>query len=292
MSRLLPFLTALVAVVVAIAYVEMRAPVDKDPAPADSAREDELARRVAALEEAVRELAARAPAPLPDTPSRTLRPAADPDVLDAETAPDGAGAAPEPTGGSPEQVEALLARLERGGVTAKEFASLWGTLVGSGMEDRAIEAIRAYAEKHPNDADAFYGLGTAYTIKLVGAKNLSYADQGVLSDAAHKAYDRALEIDDRHFGARLSRAISYTHWPEAFGKGPVAIRDFEILRERHGRDPSQEGMAEAYYYLGVQYQKAGDTEKAIQIFREGVETFPETGALREQLEAVEKAADK
>lgn len=293
MSKLLPFLTALVATVVAVAYVEMRAPVESPPAPAASARGDDLARRVAALEETVRVLAERRPAPLSDAaPTAPAPDAARIEVLKEETPPDRAETAPPPTGGSPEQVEALLARLATERLDAKEFAGLWATLLGSGMEDKAIEALKAYVAKHPNDPDAYYGLGTAYTIKLVGAKNLSYAEQGLFSGAAHRAYDKALELDDRHFGARLSRAISYSHWPEAFGKGPVAIQEFEILRERHGRDASRPDMAEAYYYLGVQYQKAGRTDMALEVWQEGLETFPDAEALREQMDAVRKVTEK
>lgn len=97
-----------------------------------------------------------------------------------------------------------------------------------------------------------------------------------------------MKLDENHFDARLSKAISYTFWPDALGKGPEAIRHFETLRERNRANAGQPAMEEVYRSLGVQYLKAGQREKAAEALREGLTAFPDSDALKVQLEAATK----
>ena len=179
----------------------------------------------------------------------------------------------------------LLARLKDGRLATADMDRLWELLPGSGREDEAIAALSAYAKEHPGEADAWYGLGAALTSKLIGGQ-VSFMEQGTLSAKAEQAFTKALEADEAHFEARYSRAVSYTFWPETFGKGPDAIRDFEVLRERHRGDAGNPAMEDVYVKLGIQYRKAGDAKKAEEALREGLATFPDSAEIRKQLESL------
>ncbi len=141
------------------------------------------------------------------------------------------------------------------------------------------------AKAHPNDADAQYGVGLGLISKLVGGQ-VTYVEQGQLSLMADEAFTRALEIDDHHFDARFSKAVSYTHWPEAFGKGPAAIAEFEILRQQSAQDSSIPMLDQVYTNLGIQYRKTGNTAKSREALEEGLRIFPDSKGIQEQLKAL------
>ena len=109
-----------------------------------------------------------------------------------------------------------------------------------------------------------------------------------LSAAGDQAFDAALKLDDRHFGARFSKAFSYTFWPPFLGKGPEAIKHFEILVDRHGHEAGNEAMPIVFQSLGSEYLRAGNREKAKAAFERGLETFPDSKVLEEQLRAMGK----
>jgi tetratricopeptide (TPR) repeat protein len=112
-------------------------------------------------------------------------------------------------------------------------------------------------------------------------------DQMLLSARADQQYTKALELDDHHFGARISKAISYTFYPSIAGKAPEAIKHFEILRQRHGKDRTNDDMRMVYLNLGNEYLKMGNRDKAKAAYREGLATFPHSKEIRAALEAMD-----
>jgi len=279
-SLVVGFLTLALAVV----YVELRlSPVEPEPAgePPDLARlEDRIVGRV---ERMLEEREAERTVPPP--PSTDLRPAA------ASPEPAAPGEAPEPApvpkSERAKRAAAMLAKLETGRFTTDEIDELWDTLSGSGLEDRAVAAFRSYLEDRPEDPDGWYGLGVALTSKFLGGA-VSQLEVMKLSAEADKAFTKALELDDHHFSARLSKAISYTFYPPIAGKSPEAIEHFETLVRRHGTDTSIEEMEEVYFNLGNEYLKIGNVEKARASYRNGIRYFPDSERIRGALEAMEK----
>ncbi len=274
MARLAPILS-LVALVLAIGYFEFRLPASTSPpAPAPAPDLSGIESRLAALERriAAAETAAARPAPAPEAPP--ARPAT----------PSGPGAPPSPAPAAERAalVDDLLVLAKEGRLTGEQVSSLWNLLPGSGREDAAIAALKAYAAAHPDDPDAQYAVGVALISKLVGGQ-VSFLEQGALSSQADAAFGKALALDESHFDARYSRAVSLTFWPDAFGKGPDAIREFEFLRERHRADAGIPTMESVYANLVVQYRKAGNAEKAAEVLKEGLATFPDSETLKKFL---------
>jgi tetratricopeptide (TPR) repeat protein len=279
MSRLAP-LFSVAALVLSILYVEFRgaATAPAPPAPGGPGVEEieVLAERLAGLERKFDALAAMSRA----AAVPAVRPSPGP-MEEPATRP---GSPPAAAAERVAAVDALLARMKTERLSEADMDRLWELLPGSGREDSAIAAFREYAAAHDGDADAWYGLGAALTSKLIGGQ-VSFLEQGALSTQAEAAFSRALTADEDHFGARYSRAVSWTFWPESFGKGADAIRDFEVLRERHRGDASMGAMEDVYLKLAVQYRKSGDPKKAEEVLREGLQTFPDSPSLRKQLEA-------
>ena len=168
----------------------------------------------------------------------------------------------------------------------EEFNGLWEVLPGSGLEKEALKAFREFAKAHPGDPDAHYGVGIALTATFLGGR-ASTMEVAALSMQADQAFTKALALDDQHFGARYSKAFSYTFWPAALGKGPEAIKHFEILVDRHGSDRTNPMMRQVYLSLGTEYQKAGNTEKAKASFRRGLEAFPDAEEMQKALDVMD-----
>jgi hypothetical protein len=294
MSRASTVSLVLAALIAAVAYVELRLPTETPPPPArgDAATRD-LEARVAGLESEVRRLTATSPPPAGDPPPvEAPRPERPGEVrsVPAPAPPPAPVEEPEPAAEAKEKaakrVRDFLSRLEAGAVRPEEFNGLWEILPSSGMGREAVTAFEEYVKAHPDDPNAHYGLGIALTSSFLG-QDVSMMELATLSRRADEQYTRALELDDHHFGARYSKAISYVNWPAHLGKGPEAIRNFEILVERHGTDTSNPLMRQVYLSLGTQYQKVGNREKARDTFRRGVTVFPDSKELRDALSVMD-----
>ncbi len=161
----------------------------------------------------------------------------------------------------------------------------WRRLAQAGLLDQAVAAIEEYATEHPNDPNAQTDLGHAFIQKVLAVNDL---EKGLWAMKAHGAYDKALALDDHHWEARFSKAMSFAFAPLAFGLQPKAVEHLEILRAQQQEQPPQEHFAQTYTVLGNLYQNMGQPEKARGAWNEGLELFPENSELSEKLETISK----
>lgn len=206
----------------------------------------------------------------------------DPNVVGPETA------TPPPPTVSAEKTKLVtdfLVRIEAGEVRGEEMNRLWSILRGSGMVEEALTALVANARARPNDPDAQYGVGIGAVSALVSGM-ISKDDQSRLPLLADAAFDKALALNDHHFGARYGKALSYRFWPETLGKGPAAIAEFETLRQQGAQNAAIPMLEGVYTNLGIQYRKAGHPEKAREALEEGLRVFPKSREIKMQLKAL------
>ncbi len=181
-----------------------------------------------------------------------------------------------------ERVAQALALLD-GDLSDAEVQGLWRELAEEGLTGDIIAAFEARAEANPNDPDAQVELGGVYLQKIFEVGNSPEA--GLWATKADGAFDRALELDERHWDARFSKAVSLSFWPPVFGKQGEAIQHFEVLVSQ------QEGLAgeprhvQTHVLLGNMYQQIGEREKALGVWRYGLELFPDEESLLGQIEA-------
>ena len=118
----------------------------------------------------------------------------------------------------------------------------------------------------------------AYIQKLFGVT--ADNEKGMWSIKADRAFDEALDIDPKHWGARFAKAVSLSFWPAPFGRGPEAMKHFEVLVEQQeASGGSNPGHAQTYLFLGNMYEQRGQAEKAREIWQRGYNLHPNSQEL-------------
>lgn len=177
-------------------------------------------------------------------------------------------------------VDDTVAQLLEIGLMAGEAQEIWTRIREAGKLDEVIAAFERRARENPNSADAQAELGNALVQKLMSAKD--YTEMGVLSASADRAYDEALDIDPNHWGARFSKAVSYTFWPDFMGKKAEAIEHFETLVTQQQSGATQARHVETYVILGNLYEQQGKKDKALETWRRGLAMHPDDPRLKKK----------
>ena len=183
----------------------------------------------------------------------------------------------------------LVSLLLTGDLSGDELQALWQEVREAGRMDEVIAEFERRAALDPHNPDMQAELGRAYVQKIfeVGSSPLA----GVYGGRADEAFDRALDLDPTHWGARFSKAISLSNWPAFMGKSGEAIRQFEILAEQQKSGPKKSSYVQTYYFLGNLYDQTGNHAKALAVWRDGLAMFPGDKRLLQQIALAEKAGD-
>jgi tetratricopeptide (TPR) repeat protein len=176
---------------------------------------------------------------------------------------------------------AAVAKLKEMGAFAPRGEAYWDELKEKGLLDEVVEAFRELADAQPDSAEAQASYGDALIAKLRRSDN--QMDIMRLAARADEAYDEALDINPEHWGARFSKAISYTFWPAITGKPAEAMKHFETLIEQQGRRPAQPEYAMSYLMLGNLHAQRGDMDKAREVWSQGARQYPDNSELRDRL---------
>ena len=149
------------------------------------------------------------------------------------------------------------------------------------IED-AIRQVEAAIEKDPRNADLHCALATAYEAKTAYTTPRG-PQQGVVWAKASQAYERAIEIDSRHWQARYGKAFGESMAPEFVGMRPGAIKQFERLMTLQETMAPDASHVEVYHRLGTLYMDAGNTNRAKTIWDRGLQRFPDHERLKDAL---------
>jgi tetratricopeptide (TPR) repeat protein len=261
-----------------------------DPAP-DRSGVAELQRAVADLQQAQQQMAARLDA-LAAAPAAAAR--SEPERTDAAAPTDQQVAA---------AVEAYLrqrgdgpvAEAAAGGKAAAydvdaEFAALkgvdffsnpaaWKRAYAAGKLDEIIARFEAQAKANPGSPDAHMQLAKA-CLAYINIDPSKYE----FHVKADRAFDKVLELDDRHWEARFSKALSYSFSPELLGKRKSAIAHLETLVAQQDAMPASPEQAQTYLYLGNLLERT-DPAKARDMWAKGARRHPESQELAQKLAA-------
>ena len=200
----------------------------------------------------------------------------------AESLAAGAPAADEAQLSTEDRVAEALARLEAGGLDDLEWQALWREFAEEGLSDELVAVFEARAAAAPNDPDAQVAVAGAYLSKILEVG--SSPEAGLWATKADQALDRALVIDDHHWDARFTKAMSLSFWPPVFGKQGEAIRQFEILVDQQADLPRDERYAQTHLLLGNMYRQIGEEEQSLAAWRHGLELYPDHLELQGQLQ--------
>jgi len=179
-------------------------------------------------------------------------------------------------------VDQAFEQLTSGDLSEEQRQKLWADMGKRGLSDALVAKFEAAVEHSPNDPELRTALGSAYIQKIFEAGG-STPMAGMWAMKADGAFDAALELDDHHWGARFSKAVSYSFWPPALGMQNKAIAQFEILLEQQQNQPPKPQFAQTYYFLGNMYQQTGNPQKALQVWQQGLALFPDNDDLKGQV---------
>jgi uncharacterized spore protein YtfJ len=128
----------------------------------------------------------------------------------------------------------------------------------------ALTMVESLIANDPDCADLYAWKGNVMGSLAQG----NPADMMTYGMGAIEAFDKTLELDPEHALGHFGRGIGRLMAPEGFG-GDLdgAIEDFEFTCKK-------EPFPEAYYQLGVAYQRKGLNEKAKEAFKKALEMRP------------------
>jgi tetratricopeptide (TPR) repeat protein len=156
------------------------------------------------------------------------------------------------------------------GVYFDEDPELWKRLHASGKSKEAIARLEAAVKANPKDVNAQMNLANA----CLSCMRLEPANYG-LAVRADKAFDDVLAVDDKHWEARFTKAVSYSFWPPMTGKPKQAIEHLNMLVAQQETMPPQAQEAQTYLILGNLLESSGDSAKAREVWAKGARRHPD-----------------
>ena len=161
--------------------------------------------------------------------------------------------------------------------------STWIKLRDEGKLPQVIAELEQRATNNPASAEYPAALGQAYIHQITATKDTrQYAVLGLKAD---QSFDTALEIDPANWEARFFKALAMSYWPAEMNQGSEVINRFTQLIQDQETQPAQPHFAQAYVWLGEQYQKTGRAAEADQVWRRGAALFPSEPMLQQKLTA-------
>lgn len=282
----LPALVAAAALAAATAFVTVQylPPTPPLQAPAADPATALLQQKVDALEQQLAELrAAPAAAAMPASSQRVPVPQITDEQIEQALARylaahgDKLPVAAAAAGNGEVDLTATLAEL-RGKSDYWSHTELYKRLHAAGKMDALLEELEQSAQQNPKDPQAQMDLGNACLAYL-------QMDQSKwqLSTTADESFDRVLAIDENHWQARFTKAVSYTFWPDFLGKKKEAIAHFERLADQQATRPQRPEYAQTYLFLGNLLEQRGEADRAREIWQRGLRLHPDDTGLRGKL---------
>jgi tetratricopeptide (TPR) repeat protein len=149
-------------------------------------------------------------------------------------------------------------------------AAAWKKAFAAGAMDEVIKKLEEMAKSNPNDIPTQMNLASAYMAYM-------QMDQSKWQNSikADQVFDKVLELDNTHWEARFTKAMSYTFWPKFLGKTKEAISHFETLVSQQEKMPVEAHQAQTYLFLGNLLEEQGDTARAKEMWQKGARRHPD-----------------
>jgi len=227
----------------------------------------------------------------PAAPERAVTPPVQPASAPAGTPPPAAPAIAASAPADPANSEAAIAlrktvdALLDPHITAAKKHELFQQLAKSGQLPDAIAELKQRALDNPNDPEIPTTLGEAQLNQLRVLKDAGAEvnDLGILAMQADQSFNAALKLDPANYEAQLVKSISMTYWPADPTRDAQVVQTLSGLIDQQENMPQDPGFAQTYFYLGNEYQKIGQIEKANATWQLGLQKFPNNMDLQNKL---------
>ncbi len=138
---------------------------------------------------------------------------------------------------------------------------------------KCIESLNELTKKHPKNKSLRYQAALAYVDEVPGH---SLFRQGWLSTRSMNHMTKIIEGEPDDWTAHYIRGLNGLYWPTSFRKLPGSIKDLTYcisLSDKLPRGLLRPYHGYAYIALGDAFVKKGEIDKAIKVYKEGVEIF-------------------
>lgn len=147
--------------------------------------------------------------------------------------------------------------------------------------DRCLSFFDQLVEKNPQSGNAFLNYGFAYVDKIPDAGAIT---QVINANTALSYFTKSIEISPTWIGY-YTRGNSYLYWPKIFNRTHLGIADLEEAMKIQGKEGRKSYHVRTYIALGDGYWKMEETEKAKEIWENGIAEFPSSTELKRRLAA-------
>ena len=145
--------------------------------------------------------------------------------------------------------------------------------------DRSLKFFERLTAEHPNSANAWLNYGFAYVDKIPAAGAIT---QVILANNALTDFTKSIEVRPTWI-ALYTRGNSYLYWPKIFNRAQLGVNDLEQALKMQKSGPKKPFHVRVYISLGDGYWKTDQSEKSRAIWKEGLDQFPESTALKDRL---------
>lgn len=184
-----------------------------------------------------------------------------------------------------ETVSALLDVLSDPSTSLEERDDVWEEIQQAGLLAAATAELEERVKRNPADPLLRVGLGKGYLHRLAVAA--TPREKANWANQADQAFDAALQLDDEHWEARFSKAVTLSFWPALYGKRAQAMRQFELLLSQQERESPRPEFAQTYLLLGNLYLLQGEREKARAVWSRGIQLYSEDESLWEKMRSLD-----
>ena len=151
----------------------------------------------------------------------------------------------------------------------------------------SLEFWQAMAEAHPKSSAVQLNLGYAFVDKIPVEGAITAV---ILANKALEAFSQALEIEPSWLGY-YTRGNSYMYWPPIFNRTQLGIDDLEKALSMAEQGPQKAVHGYAWAALGDGYWRLDQRDKMREIWRQGLERYPDTESLLKRLSLEDDALD-
>ena len=158
--------------------------------------------------------------------------------------------------------------------------AMWKKLKADGALDQVIAELKQRAAGSPDDPAIPTAIGEALMNKFPIADPDESAMNGLQMD---QSFNKALKQDPANWEAQFFKATELAYWPAEMNKGPEVVQRFSALIDQQETMASQPEFSQAYVFLGNEYQKIGQPDKAAATWQIGLTKFPNDPTLQKKI---------
>jgi len=151
-----------------------------------------------------------------------------------------------------------------------------GIIQGNTEYDRCIKFFEKLTADNPTAPNGWLNLGLAYVDKIPAAGTVT---QVILANTALAHFSKSIELKPSWIN-HYCRGNSYLFWPKIFNRTHLGVADLEAAMKIQNEDKKRVYHIRTYIALGQAFWKMDEVDKAREIWKKGLELFPENAHLK------------